>query len=410
MGSIPSGVEVVVSKSALTEEQLEKIGVVMLLNRRTFSPDELRALKRFRRRGGGIAFFLGPKVDVAQYGAVFHPDGGESGVDDLFPVDLSKPAKAKGPFRLKFAGEWHSAFDVFRGVEGSSIEQVSFDRFLGVTSRTGARVVARFTDPAATPAIIEAAAAKSVVATGASGAPQKSAAQGSGAGRVVVFNMTADRDWHDWPTDPSFPIVIQEWVRYLSPRLGDERHAGVGGALYWDAAPGVRYDVISTEWRRPPYRRSGYLRRSRAVWRRSNRSTTRRTLTRKLPKRGAATKRGWLPPRRSSCFARRTKRGLYRVIPARRIAGAQVDAADLDPFWFACSRDARESELEAVDLDQLRSELESLDMKIAFGESLGGGIASTQSGGEIWRWLALGAGIFLIIELFVAWWLGRGGA
>ena len=193
----------------------------------------------------------------------------------------------------------------------------------------------------------------------------------SATGKVVVFNLTADRDWSDWPTDPSYPIVLQEWVRYLAPRLGDERRVTAGGVLSWDKVPGVRYDVILP---------GGELR----------------------PVESEEEAAGTVAYFRDTYEA-----GLYQVVPSVGVIGAQIPPAALEPFVFACVRDARESRLAPADDLRLTAALEGQGMNLVVGRSERGRVVTKEEGGEIWRWLAMGAGIFLVVELFTAWWMGR---
>jgi len=148
-----------------------------------FAPGARRSSRQYLRRA------LGREPGARdRYRQVFEPK--EGGL--LFPAVLQGIKESSKRCRLGISDPKHPAFEVFRGVEGSSLEQVGFDRFFSLEPASGASVVARFDDPARTPAILDAAAGK---------------------GHVALFNMSADRDWNDWPADPSYPIVLQEWVR-----------------------------------------------------------------------------------------------------------------------------------------------------------------------------------------------------
>ena len=181
-------------------------------------------------------------------------------------------------------------------------------------------------------------------------------------GRVVVFNLTADRDWHDWPTDPSFPIVMQEWVRYLTPHQNGGRQTVVGSALSWPSQPGAVYRVVTP---------TGGL----------------RTVT-------AAGKRAE--------FRDTYRAGFYQVTPVDA-AGTEGDGLR----WFAVVRRNRESGLDAVNTTTLAASLRELGAKVDAQDGRLGEAKAVEAGGEIWRALAMAGGVFLLVELAFAWWLGR---
>ena len=229
-------------------------------------------------------------------------------------------------------------------------------------------------DDAKTPAIIDFETAVATAAASSGDAPSVSGAnvsRKSATGKVVVFNMTADRDWSDWPTDPSYPIVFQEWTRYLAPRLGDERRVTAGGIMSWDRVPGVRYEVILPSGEVRPV-------------------DTHEAIAGTI-----------------AYFRETYQAGFYRVIPLVGIIGAQIPSDALKPFVFACVRAPRESRLAPVDEIRLTAALEALGVNLVVGRSERGRMVTKEEGGEFWRWLAMGAGIFLVVELFAAWWMGR---
>ena len=255
-----------------------------------------------------------------------------------------KDAEGARP-RLRIADAAHPAFEPFRGIEGSSLEQVGFDRFFEIEPRRGARIAARFTDPASTPAIIDRAVGK---------------------GRSALFNLSADRDWNDWPADPSYPVVLQEWARYLARRGAAESAFIVGEPMSWEAAPGVEYDVAAPGGKVETVR----------------------------PESGRAT------------LAAARDAGLYRIVP-RAVAGSEAPRRSLEPFWRAGRLDPAESDLEPAGEARLRSALGSAGVEFSMGRDVDVDVFRKSEEGETWRALASCAGIFLVLELLAAWWFGR---
>jgi hypothetical protein len=240
-------------------------------------------------------------------------------------------------------------------------------------------VVARYDDEEGTPAIVEVKGEGTQVAAGEEASTPASTSTSRGErGRVVLFNLSADRDWNDWPTDPSYPIVLQEWVRYLAPRAGARASLRAGDAISWPAAPGLRFTLYT------PDGRAGVI----------------------DERQGAR-----------AVFPRAEAAGFYCVLPSLTESRAEVDPESLEPLWFAVNRDPRESDLRPAAELQLRSALADEGVELVmggFGAGAGAGAEAgagtdlgAEEGGEIWRWCALGAGIFLLLELFVACWFGR---
>jgi hypothetical protein len=353
---------------------------VFVLNRKSLSAAEREALEDLLARGGGVLFFLGNQVDRDAYrelaaeraprGSTPPPSADRDSPAVLFPAlpgDVREaPAGARARLRLEEGA--HPAFDLFRGIEGSSLEQVGFDRFLAVDPLSGARVVARFTDPGSTPAIIEKAA---------------------GRGTTAVFNTTADRDWGDWPADPSYPVVLQEWARHLAAKGGDDRRLRVGEPIRWEPAPGIRYAVILPGGEERPVDTAAG---------------------------GPGAAAGETPRGTASwlTFGDTRAAGFYAVAATQSAPAAGGAAAEeapagksLAPRWYACVRDPEESDLEPAGEARLRDALAGSGVEFSLGREVDVDVFEKSQEGESWRWLALGAWVFLLAELFAAWWFGR---
>jgi hypothetical protein len=354
-GTVPSGILPRRFTGEITARDARDIDVILVLNRAELTSAEKAALEEFVRQGGGVAFFLGNRVKADSYAGL-----------SMFPAVL-KSVKEMPPrtrAHLRIGENPHAAFDIFRGVEGSSLEQVGFDRYYALTPATGANVAARFDDAETTAAIIDSAPAK-------------------GRGHAAVFNMTADRDWNDWPTDPSYPIVLQEWIRYLAPKRAVAAIITAGDVLSWEPAVGLSYSV------RMP---GGAVEKPDA-----NPRTDAGT---KDPS-GSGSGAGLL------AFSGTHLAGFYAIVPAARGQASESAPDALEPRIFACRRDARESDLEPAGEARLRPALAAAGVDFVMGRDASAGVFEKAEEGETWRWLAMSAGIVLLVELFVAWWFGR---
>src|SRR5207253_4063991 len=98
------------------------------------------------------------------------------------------------------------------GQNNPLLENVKAFRWWGATVKSEqlgkqVAVVARLSDVDDSPAIAEKALGK---------------------GRVVVFAIPADADWHNWTSDPSYLLVMQDLVRYLAADRGSRGLVRVG--------------------------------------------------------------------------------------------------------------------------------------------------------------------------------------
>ena len=188
----------------------------------------------------------------------------------------------------------------------------------------------------------------------------------------MVFNTTADRDWGDWPTDYTYPILMQEWVRHLSRSHSWGRISQVGEALRLEEKAGVNYRIEA-----PLAPDAGE---------------------------GDEAPATWIRPGHGEAY-RPELAGLFRVSPARYLDGADSESA----LWYAVRRVDSESDLTKRDIGKLRETFERdfKGIRIAVGGNVDVDAFRRDQEGEIWRWLALAAGLFLLVELFAAWWFGR---
>ncbi len=375
-GDVPSGVSTLLVEGEVDGRELAGADCVFILNRSSISSAERDALGDFARSGGGIAYFLGNKVDVNSYLPLARPLAGEP---PLFPAVLKEPAPP-GALHLGFADFEHPTLELFRGLKTPSFSHVVFRRFFLLDPLAGAKVVGSFDDKLSTAAVIEgryfldSAPAGAAPGEAAPGKEKKTSEPegAAGRGRLVVFNTSADRDWGDWPTDYTYPILMQEWVRYLSRSYSRDRTSQVGGPLRLEEKAGVNYRIVAPP--SPGERQSG------------------------------AAPATWIRPGHGELYTPELA-GLFRVSPARYLDGAATESS----LWYSVRRVDSESDLTKRDISKLRETFERdfPEIPIAVGGNVDVDAFRRDQEGEIWRWLALAAGLFLLLELFAAWWFGR---
>jgi hypothetical protein len=213
------------------------------------------------------------------------------------------------------------------------------------------RVLARWNDPARSPAVVE-----RIV----------------GEGRVLLWTTTADRSGNDWPIEPSFVLAVREAVRGAARPTSLENNVSAG--------------------ERP--RRVIY----------SSLQITNALLT---PPGGAEPRAVPAAPMSGvdsgpavAIDLTDTRRaGLYRVAWDEGPLGTQQDL-------FAANPDPRESALDRITQNELKAMLSPLAVEIvaARGEGLD---EFSPTGREIWHPLAWGLLGLLIVEPILATWVGR---
>ncbi|MGE0707550.1 MAG: BatA domain-containing protein [Planctomycetota bacterium] len=197
-GDGESGVDpnVVLAEDAGAEE-LAGYDSLVLCNVARWPAERQEELERFVRKGGGLAVFLGDKVDLQAADQVLYRDG-----QGLLPVKLGDPVTVESEEQrpsLAPPGA-HPLVKVFQGERNLLVTRVRARRYvrleLDPARDATSKVVLSLADAARTPFVVE---------------------KPFGRGRVVLWNTTADNDWANLPKNFGWPVVAQELVRLLAP-------------------------------------------------------------------------------------------------------------------------------------------------------------------------------------------------
>jgi len=180
-----------VTPDEFPKEKLDDFSVIFLANVGNVSSSLRDRLTDFVRGGGGVVFSLGDNVNADEYNLSF---------SNLLPAKLGKiKGRSKDEEELEsisLQDFTHPTLQVFaRGKEGD-ITRANFSRYFTSQAKTSAKLVLGFKD--GSPLLIE----------GTLPYP--------GAGKVLLFTSTLDRDWNNLPTKPVFLPFIQQMVRYLA--------------------------------------------------------------------------------------------------------------------------------------------------------------------------------------------------
>ena len=357
-GEVFSGNELtVIDETELEETALDPFDVVMLANVYRVSPPAAQVLARFVSEGGGLAVFLGDQVDADLYNATLYADG-----RGLLPARLDERRTSPPPgARLTVEDALHPMVRIYAGTDNPFVQNVFFLQYYGCTPHGAgagegddpggqARVIARFNDEAATPAVIE---------------------RSFGDGRVTLVTSSCDLEWNDWAKDPSYVVSLLELTQHLARGAGGATDQLVGSPVEVSIDP-ARYEA-GARVRTPGYPAVAEV-----------------DVTATPDEQGRGFRIRW---------EQTAAAGVYRFVLTTRAGEEEVRAV-------AVNVDPSESDLTAATEGDLRQSLPELDFTYVAGlDSLGeiGGEARR----ELWRLVLAAVVVVLMGEQCLGWWFGR---
>jgi hypothetical protein len=318
--------------------------VTMLANVAAVSPERVAALERQVRDGMGLVIFVGDGIDPELYNQRLYRDGA-----GLLPAKLEtftdEPVTGLVVEPLEM-----SPLEPLRKIAPAALARIQTKRYAGVSLPTGkasddVRVLARWNDAAAGPAVIE---------------------KRIGRGRVLLWTVTADRQWGDWPIDPTYVLAMRSAVASIA--RGEPRQTNVvaGEPLRMQLEPGQA--AIEPKASAPDAGESVVVVES-------------------------GESGGPL-----LTYARTPTAGPYTMTWKDAQGGPQSSL-------FAVSPDVTESKLEPISDDELTLLFGNLTPTIIHYSE---GLATTPTQGrEIWRTLAAALLALLLVESALAVWVGR---
>ncbi len=342
----------VASESDFLSPRKETPDVLVLANVASPTPEQAERLGRLVREGMGLIIFTGAKLDPGLYNELFYREGTR-----LLPCAM-KGLSDEGFRGLIVEPLRPSPLEKMLELKTTAMERVAVKQIMSVdepeaAEKDQARVLARWNNPARSPAIIE-----RIV----------------GEGRVLLWTTTADRAATDWPIEPSFVLAVREAVKGAA-RPTSMAHTITAGEPIRRV---VRSDQpVSNVRLNPPGGGE--------------------------PRLIAAKPVDESPGERAPAIAIEVgdtrQPGLYRLSWAEGPLGNQQDA-------YAANHDPRESHLDRIANDDLRAMVDPLDIEIASARS-GGSNLFSPVGREIWRDLACALFALLLAESIFAPWAGR---
>jgi len=322
--------------------------LVVLANVASLTAAYADRLTKLVESGVGLMIFPGDQVDPDNYNQVLYRGG-----KGLLPgaIESVEDAELSG---LVLDGEPTGPLAVLAQLNPAVLSRVKVRKFLRLglpADAKGVRVLARWNDPAGSPAAVEKAV---------------------GRGQVLLWTVTADKGWSDWPSDPTYVLAMREAAKGLVRDGAREQTLVAGETLRRPVA--ATHDISGAEIEKPGFDRPQPL--SVEI------SPPRQT-----------------PPTKALVDTDTRMAGLYRLRWQDAQAGPGTDLT-------AVNADVRESALARLASDELGKKWGAIVPEIIAANADGDAPVSVE-GQEIWRNLAIGLMGLLVAEGCFATWAGR---
>ncbi len=188
-----SNVEPTVSTlSELPFRNLYDFSVVMLCNVRELPVDYELELEKFVSHGGALFISLGDQVNAKFY---------NEKLGNLLPVTLEstlQPGKEEPPFRFLLEKVAHPVMKIFSSKALEEMGDIYFNTLYSLQPREGKSLKIPLWFSNRSPALVEFDVDK---------------------GKVILFASSLDRDWNNFPIQPTFLPWVQRWVKYSARGL-----------------------------------------------------------------------------------------------------------------------------------------------------------------------------------------------
>lgn len=325
--------------------------MLALANIASLSPEQAERLKRQVELGMGLMIFVGDQIDSTSYNQL---------LGDLLPAPLEAALDEDITGLIVEEGP-PGALDALLQLNAAVLERIKLRRFyqvrLASDERPDVRVLARWNSADAAPAVLE-----RIV----------------GQGRVLLWTTTADKQWTDWPTEPSYVLAVREAAKAVVRSAGNAGGLTAGETLRVVLPTGQRVDSSPTPAVEvPEAEKPQALHVSFAGDEAANDQNASQTLS----------------------YADTRRAGLYKL--AWQVAPAQAKNE-----IFAVNPDVRESRLERITPDELRSLWGGFRPEVIAAASAADAPIALRPR-EIWRHLAIGMLGLLVMESCLATWTGR---
>jgi hypothetical protein len=166
--------------------RLQGADVLAIANVASFSPERIAAIERLVQDGMGVMIFAGEQVDPVLYNQRLYREGA-----GMLPARLDKPIDEPVTGLVVEQLE-QSPLSALSKIAPAALARIKARRFMAASVPAGksehVRVLARWNDPEGHPAVIE---------------------KRFGKGRVIFWTISANKQWSDWPIDPTYVLAVR---------------------------------------------------------------------------------------------------------------------------------------------------------------------------------------------------------
>jgi hypothetical protein len=174
----------------LSLRNLSDFAVIILANIRELSPGYELELEKFVLNGGALLFGMGSQIDPKYF---------NERLGNLLPVKLDSLYQVKeGALHLSLKNNTHPVMKVFSPKELKEMQEINFYSMYTVQTREDKKFTVGTWFSNQNPAVIESKVGKGI---------------------VVMFLSSLDRDWNDFPIQPTFLPWVQRWTQYSARGL-----------------------------------------------------------------------------------------------------------------------------------------------------------------------------------------------
>lgn len=316
-------------------------------------------LRKLVDAGTGLMIFTGDQVDPDNYNRQLFQDG-----TGLLPMQLEVPQdETVSGFILEENSP--SAVDALRQLSASVLGRIKINKRYQVRlpeqPTADVRILARWNDAAASPALCE----KTV-----------------GQGRVLLWTITADKSWSDWPTEPSYVLAMRETAKAIARTDSTTNELTAGEVL--KCAVSADRQIASPMLELP----GGDEPKPLIV--EANHSPVEKS---------ARKQELAVDTPQFLVWADTDKAGLYRLNWQETPGGSASNT-------FAVNPDSRESELARIPVEELRKRWQGIEPEIITALTTAGTNVGVR-GQEVWRSMAFCLLGMMGFEACFATWVGR---
>ena len=330
--------------------------LLVLANVAHLNSDQAILLERLVSAGTGLMIFVGDQVDPDNYNQLLFKGG-----SGLLPASLESISDGEFTGLLVEASEG-SPLEALGQLNPAALERIkirkSYEVKLPAGDAEGVRVLARWNNQSAAPAVVE---------------------KVFGRGKVLLWTTAADRSWSDWPTESSYVLAVREAARAIA-RSTASLHSFTAGQPVRVELP-ASHDISEPAIEVPAGKEPKPL-----------------VVSETAP---AQAEQGGKSPKLVKALSYTDTRtaGLYKLTWRDSVSGPSSDL-------FAINPDRRESDLERFASDEFSALWGALEPEV-ISLSAGSDPSLAVRGQEIWRTLAMGLFGLLVVEACFARWAGR---